>query len=329
MRSPTLPAIYALHLADLIEQRFSVPKNALWKERPEPDARLSVSEYEALILRAHVLAKEPALSVYYGLQMRVSAHGYLGFAAMTARTLGASLDLVQRFTPTRTTALSLRLEDDYSVDEVALTIDEHADFGKARGPVLFALIIGLWKIADDLTGRELTGRCEIACEEPAHFDRFVHLFPTRPEFGAPATRVIFARDLLDAPLVRADLEAQRLARAECERELDRLFADDEPARVRALLPRPHGGFHGEDEVAKRLAMSARTLKRRLAEHGTTFTALLEEARTRRAITLLADVRRGVEAVALDLGYSDAANFSRAFKRWTNESPGRFRKRAQG
>lgn len=334
MKSPTLPAIYALHLADLIENRFGVTKGALWaaigsrRESLEAlGARLTVEQFEALAARAIELSQEPALPIFYGMQMRVSAHGYLGFAAMTARTLGDALMLGERFAPTRTTALSLRVEDDYDDERVALTIDEHWNAGAARGAFLFALIIGLWKIGNDLTGRELHGECEISAPEPAYYSRFAHLFPQKPRFSAAATRLVFAREYLALPLVRADVEALRLARAECERELDALFSSDDLARTRLALPKKGGGFRSEDEVAHALALSTRTLKRRLAAHGTTFSQLLDEARATRAMALLGDPHRGVEAVALELGYSDAANFSRAFKRWTRESPGRFRRRA--
>jgi AraC-like DNA-binding protein len=68
------------------------------------------------------------------------------------------------------------------------------------------------------------------------------------------------------------------------------------------------------------------LKRRLAEESTSFTSLLESHRHDRASLLLRSKERSVEQIATDLGYADPANFTRAFRRWTGESPRAFRAR---
>jgi AraC-like DNA-binding protein len=66
-------------------------------------------------------------------------------------------------------------------------------------------------------------------------------------------------------------------------------------------------------------MSERTLKRRLAEQNTSYTELLDAARRTRALELLGS-SVSIEEVSARLGYSDAANFTRAFRRWTGQSP---------
>ncbi|MCC6811818.1 MAG: AraC family transcriptional regulator ligand-binding domain-containing protein [Deltaproteobacteria bacterium] len=334
MASEMLPGVHALHLAELIEERFSVREGALFagarlsRRDLERGARLTVADCEHFIARATALTHEPALAFFYGMQMRVSAHGYLGFAAMTARTLGEALDLAVRFAPTRTTAISLRLDRGPEDGEVALEILEHVDLGSAREAILVALLIGLWQIGNDLTGKELTGTAEMAIAPLAGFQRFAAVLPGETTFAAARTRLIFPRAILDLPLVRADVEAQRLARAQCERELDALFTPDDVARTRHALNHEDGAFRSEEEVARALAVSARTLKRRLAAQGTTFSELLDEARSQRAMTLLRGPHLGVEEVAAALGYSDAANFTRAFKRWTGRTPAAFRDHAR-
>lgn len=331
----TLPAIHAVHLADFVQERFGISAAAVLGELDRedleaPGAKLSLTDYERIAVRAHALSNEPGLPIFFGMRMRISAHGYLGFAAMTARTLGEALSLAVRFAPTRTTAISLHLDDDG--DEATLTIEEDTDLGGVREALLFVLLIGIWKIGNDLTGQDLKGSVELSTREPEYFARFKHLFPGKLSFAQKATRLRFASELLKLPLLQADAAAQRLARAQCERELDELFAGDDLTRTRLALKDSAGRFLSEEAVARRLAMSPRTLKRRLAAHGTTFSALMDSARSHRAMTLLSGPHLGVEQVAAELGYSDAANFSRAFKRWTGETPARFRvafKREQG
>jgi AraC-like DNA-binding protein len=70
----------------------------------------------------------------------------------------------------------------------------------------------------------------------------------------------------------------------------------------------------------------RTLKRRLADQGTSFSALLDEVRRDRATLLLRAGELSVDEIGARLGYSDPANFARAFRRWTGSSPRAFRRK---
>ncbi len=76
-------------------------------------------------------------------------------------------------------------------------------------------------------------------------------------------------------------------------------------------------------VAAELKLSERSLRRRLTDEGTSFRELLQDARKERAQTILSKPSISLAIAAEQLGYSDTAAFSRAFKEWTGVSPGRF------
>src|SRR5205807_7408292 len=96
--------------------------------------------------------------------------------------------------------------------------------------------------------------------------------------------------------------------------------------VRRLLAVPGSGSGTSIEAAaRRLAMSPRTLQRRLSEEGTSFDSLREEMRKQTAETFLADRTLSVGEVAFLLGFSEPGAFHRAFKRWHNTTPDAFRK----
>jgi AraC-like DNA-binding protein len=81
-----------------------------------------------------------------------------------------------------------------------------------------------------------------------------------------------------------------------------------------------------DALSRQLKISARTLKRRLRAEGTSYRKIVDELRTELAIKYLRDTELSVEDIASCLGFGDAASFRHAFVRWTNVTPGKFRRR---
>jgi len=96
--------------------------------------------------------------------------------------------------------------------------------------------------------------------------------------------------------------------------------------VAALLPDGRPDIHLVCEVVR---LSPRTLQRRLHAEGLTFAGVVARTRFAEALRMLDDPTRKVIDVALDLGYSDPAHFTRAFERWTGLTPREYRRRGGG
>jgi AraC-like DNA-binding protein len=324
-----LPGAYAIHFLELMA-RYEVTPEALLEGTgqsrealSDPASRIPLAFAEEVVRRAIELTGEPGLAFPMGLQMRLSSHGYLGFAAMTAENVREAIELAVRFAPTRTTALalSLHVED----EKASLVLEERAPLGELREFIIFTLMVGIAQIARAVTGVELRGDAEVMFARPSYFDRVAHFAPGEVRFDQPSNRLVFAASVLDLPLDMADPVATQLAREQCERELQALGRDDRAVtRARELMPLPTG-FRTLEDVAKRMHLSQRTLKRRLADHGTSYSALLDDLRKERALLLLRDGTLSLDQVAERLGYSDVANFTRAFRRFTGKTPGTFRK----
>jgi len=148
----------------------------------------------------------------------------------------------------------------------------------------------------------------------------------RLRFECSAHRLVFPASELAWPLTTADPVAMQLAREQCERELAAVVDAGLPGRVRtALLAQPEASLSLED-VAAQLRMSARTLKRRLAEHGATFSAIRDDVRRQRALLLLENRSLSISDIAAKVGYSELPNFTRAFRKWTGMTPQAYRER---
>lgn len=328
----SLPAGPALQLIRLVE-RWNVGADQLLRgsglraeQLEEPSARLALDTVHELFARARALTGEPGLGFYLGLEKRATSYGYLGFAAMSAATVREALELTVRFVPAQTGAfgVDLRMEG----RSAALVIDLRAHFGNVEDVFLFNVVVTLWQLGSALTGREIRGITELTIDEPRYYRRFVELLP-HVRFGQPENRLLFDASVLDLPLISADRAALRLARDQCEAALDALISDSGLVqRVRALLARPDAAPGSLAEAAAALSVSPRTLKRRLAAHRVSFSALLADARRDSARRLLSSSSLSVDAIAQRLGYSTAPNFIRAFRRWTGSTPSSYRRLAR-
>jgi AraC-like DNA-binding protein len=324
-----LPGAYIKDLVELTG-RWNVRPDQLLDGLPittaelaAPTTRVPVRVCEAIVARAHELTHEPALAFHMGTQMRLSSHGFLGFAAMTAGTMREAIELACRFASTRTSAIGLSLY--VEGDTATVVIEERMSLGALREPVVIALVVGLWQLGQALTGTALDGTGECAFPEPAYLRGVPNA--TRLRFGCTAHRLVFPASELALPLTSADPVAMQLARDQCERELAAVVDAGIPTRVRAALISADG-MPSLVDLAKAMRMSPRTLKRRLSEHGTTYSTLRDDVRRQRALLLLDNRGLTIADVAAKLGYSEQPNFTRAFRKWMGMTPLAYRERAR-
>ena len=329
-RMASLPGSYIKDFVELVGRWKIAPETLLaglpidHAKLSEPKTQVPLKVCEAILGRALELTREPALAVHVGTQMRASTHGFLGFAAMTAGTAREALELAVRFASTRTSAVGLAL---YVEGKTAsLVLEERVPLTPLiREFVVVALFIGIWQLGQALTGTPLDGVAECAFPAPDYLGKL----PTagRLRFDCPAHRLVFPSSALELRLQSADAVATRLAREQCERELAEVVDAGLPGRIRALLAESDGTRSLED-IAKDLHMSARTIKRKLADRGTTFSELRDDLRRQRALLLLDNRELSIGDVAARLGYSELANFTRAFRKWTGQTPRAIRERAR-
>jgi AraC-like DNA-binding protein len=163
--------------------------------------------------------------------------------------------------------------------------------------------------------------------DPAPYQR---AFGCPVRFAAPRNALEFAAGDLDEPLPAGNAELARGNDEVLVRYLARLEDTRVAARVqRALLAALPDGAPRKSAIARALGLSARSLQRRLAAEGTSFSALLADARISLARTYVAEARLSVTEIAFVLGFADLSTFSRAFKRWTGLAPRQYAARHGG
>jgi len=180
------------------------------------------------------------------------------------------------------------------------------------------------RLLRQLTGVQLTARrVRLIHPRKQGAPEMARFFGCDVEFGADADELLFDRAVGAQPIVNADPHLNRLMVRYCEEAIGRQSRGPRSYRtavenaIVALLP--HGKARAAT-IAQRLAVPPRTLARRLAAEGTTFSELLADLRRRLAVEYLKDEDLSVSQVAWLVGYREIAAFSHAFKRWTGRTP---------
>jgi AraC-like DNA-binding protein len=328
MVAHSLPGIYTQYLIELVKRWGVTSEQLLYgsgftlESLSDPQVRIPLDIAVKHLERARTLTGEPALGFYLGTQMRLSAHGLLGTAALSASTLREAIELAIQYIPIVTTAVGLRLRVDGR--EASLIVEEYGDFGSARDIVILAFLTSLSRIGWQMTGQRIRGYADLALPEPPYYSRLARL-GLRVRFNQPVHRLLMESAQLPLPYTMGDPIALRRARTECERILDSIEGTaTTTARVRSLINRGKGTLPSLRDVSATLHMSARTLKRQLAAEGTSYSALVDDERRERAILMLQSRKVPLKTIAGSLGYANVANFSRAFLRWTGRRPNEHR-----
>jgi len=292
-----------------------------------PDCLISLQQTRTLVENALRLSANPALGLDFGRRLHMSQLGVLGFALLTAENLAAALDTLVRFQGLLGPAWS----NTWSVDRDRAVVVTRRTIALGATDVFTAetWCVALARGIAELTGAPLAD-AELLLDypPPPHAARYAQVLGLPVRFAASVRCLRFARALLDAPLPGASTVSHRQALSLCEAELSRRdLREDLPSRVKRAL-RAAATPPTLPQLASALCMSERTLERRLHDYQTGFRQLADEVRRDAAVALVGGSTQPIELIAQQLGYQDLSNFSKAFRRWTGDTPGRYRRAPQ-
>ncbi|HXQ14333.1 MAG TPA: AraC family transcriptional regulator ligand-binding domain-containing protein [Caulobacteraceae bacterium] len=255
-----------------------------------------------------------------------TAHGPLGVAMAASATLDEALRTLAEFGGARahTGRFRYRVADDYGDIEFI----ESFDYGDMRLVVLEATAMQVGRMIAAVAGRTLDGMVfQFPYPPPPWAERYATCFAGAVEHGAASLRVRTPRASLSGRCVAADAKALAAALRECQREVwevDVASRGDIASLIRGRLAEAGGAYPSLEAIAASLAVSPRTLIRRLKEMGLRYQALVDESRATLACWRLAHTADPVEQIAAEVGYRDTTNFSRTFRRWRGMTPSQFR-----
>jgi AraC-like DNA-binding protein len=295
-------------------------------ESCDPDSRLPVHVARELLERAVAYTGDEALGLRAALRCGRGELDLLEFVAASSATYRDCISVLRRYIRLLNDALDVHLVIRGGVAIAQL------DWSYRPGRTLIDFVVASLYLGFARRARfdPSPFRLEtcFSYKEPPDTRLHRRIFRVgHLRFTAPFDGFILDERLLDRPIASADPGLNELLRRLADERLAELpEAAALTQRVRVLVSRElSGGNPSAAHVAERLGMSRRTLTRRLKEEGTSFKVIIDDLRRGLAQRYLVIEGLGVSEIAAMLGFSDAAAFHRAFRRWCGQSPAQYRK----
>ena len=318
MRARDFDASELLVNTELTEADLADPYNLI----SEDQARM----YYANLVR---VADRDGVGLEIGWLTALSDMGPHGLALITERTVGDALHKTWEIRDN----YNLLLDWEYEISGKVLI---HRLRCAEPDPRLRIFLIerGLGTLqahSEELVGPDIKPlRVLLDYKAPANIEKYKDVFRCPLRFSQPACEIHLTAEWLDHPLETYDPQAVDMLGALRTSLHEKLSSGGDIVQdVKMALRRTPGKFPSLEQIADEMAMSSRTLRRKLGQHNLRYQDLLDEERRRVAEDFLLNTTMTVQQIADQCGFTDAQNFSQAFRRWQGMSPSQFRQARQG
>ena len=320
-------------------RRRRLPVDGLLKEAglsktdlSDPEARLPYVSVVKLIQGGARLAGDPCYGLRLGASRNARERGLLGFVALNSPTLMDALVNLQRFYKIVREDGEFEIERNGPVVVVKLREADPALRGLKHN--IGFLVASLVRGCRDLTRQAIPPLgVEFTYDEPDANVRaeYAEVLGCPVKFGTKEWVVLtYPEEAMRLAVEGADAKLLQILERACQKILGpgSPKTQDLVYKVRELiierLPKSSANI---DAIADELSIGSKTLERRLAERGESFSRLLDETRQKAAKHYLEATELRLSEVAYMVGYTEPAALVRAFKRWTGETPNQFREAA--
>ena len=292
-----------------------------------PHARVSLSDVIQCYHNAIRLSADRFVAYRAGLRIHVSGLGLYGFAMLCSMDGHQAVRFALKYHALATSLVTLAFHEEKGharFTAVPLALPEiDAQLYRFIVENFFGNVVSVMK---DIFGQSFgPSELRVMYHPPFESGEYAPVFGCPVHFDEAENSIVFGESWLKRPPALADQVTHLHLASLCDQLLNKLRLHGGTAgKVREVILLNRAHHMGSDEVARRLNLAPRSLRRRLDDEHTSFQKVRNELRAEVAISYLRDTDLSLEDIAALLGFGDAASFRRAFRRWTNTTPGRFR-----
>lgn len=297
--------------------------------REPVDERVPLPAYRALLTRAIALTGDPALGLRCALQTSEAAFDVLTPLVAYVPTLRHAIQEARQFRALAFEGLDIQLTQWAGLACLRCEYPRSEDAtDRSIGEFLIAGLVRLLRAfggrPDDLHA------VRFDYKRPSYHAVYTEAFAGKESFSQAFTGLEFASQALDRPNPHANSVLQASVHLLAEQRLQRLARPtDLIEHLRVYLESQSAASVPDMRVAARkLGVSVRTLRRRLAEAKLSYRELTQAMQSARAQTILRNPDFTLQSAAGALGFNNVAAFHRAFKRWTGLTAGGYREAHQ-
>ncbi|KQM47865.1 AraC family transcriptional regulator [Pseudomonas sp. Leaf15] len=322
-------------LADAVQSHGLDPQPLLLQYGLDParlaeaGARLSIPRYMRLGHAAIQLTGDPGLGLRMGQLSRLSQAGLAGVTAAQAPNVREAARALTRFEALYGSNYRGQSSFHEDAEGAWLRFYSISPYNAYNRFVVDSIIAGWLQQLSSLAQQPVQAqRIDIEFEAPEYSEQYSVLGDSPVHFGADANQLRLNQPTLGLRNPQHCPSTWQLLLKLCEQELEQLTRTRSlRERITRLLgPMLNGGREPDlEEVAARLKLPTWTLRRKLADEGTQFRAILNDTRRDLAMTYIRDTELAFGEIAYLLGFASAQAFQRAFRRWNNQTPGEFRR----
>lgn len=290
----------------------------------DPMKLITLDQEKSVAFRFIDMVPLPWLGLEIGKDYHFSANGKLGMAMMCCENLLEALKMILEFSDLTASYHQYIMTIDGEIGTAVFK--EISDLGKHKRFFCESEIASLHAMAHvSHIGHDVFKELHFAYPRPSYASKYQEHFHCPMFFDASCNKIIFDANQLERPLMMANPLVKQTLENECRQLLPRLHSNSSvTAKIRQELFNHPDVFPTLEDMAKRINLSPRTLRRRLMEEKTSFKAIITDIRKDKALELLKTTSLTMENVALRLGFSEVSSFYRAFKSWTGRTPNSFR-----
>ncbi|HET8563134.1 MAG TPA: AraC family transcriptional regulator [Candidatus Binatia bacterium] len=320
-----LEAITAAHGdPDQILRRLGLERSAFRNS----ETFIATSIFARILEEAARATADDCFGLHFGEHYNPKNIGPLAYVVFNSPTLAVAIENAERYLHIHNEAanMSFGIEGEQAYLRLLLadlaieSPRQHHEYGMAVALNTLRIMAG-----SNWAPREV----QFAHEAPAQTSEHLRVFGAPVLFGCPSNAFVIEREFVERQVPAADPRLYRIMKQHVERALSEMPREDDLlASIRkAIAESMRDGDPTLARVAKSVAMSPRTVQRRLKEYGVEFKELMEDTRRRFALNYLKDRKTRLTEIAFLLGYSEVSAFNRAFKRWTGATPLKYRHKA--
>jgi AraC-like DNA-binding protein len=328
------PVVKIAMVVDALGDESVSPRDALAgihlseTQLSSPAVKVSANQVIQSYCNAIRLSRNPHFAYQTGLRFHVSTYGMYGFAILSSTDFRQTMTFVVEYHQLAAPLVDVQFLEQ---DKVAVWTMTPFPFPQVDA-ALYKFIVEMQAGVHASLHRDIMGKSfgpsqlQFAFGRPRAAKNDAGIFGCPVLYGQPENKFLFDRNWLD----RTPNFGNKVTYSEVLQLCDKLLTELElntgmAGKVREIFLACLGQPTSFDLIAERLRMSSRTLRRKLEQEGTSFRELIDELRAHAAIKYVRDTDLTIEDIAYALGFSDAAAFRRAFRRWTKSAPHEYRR----